>query len=321
MLISVIIPVYNVELYLAECLDSVLAQTYPHYEVICVNDGSTDGSQVLLDNYVAKYDKIQVINQKNKGLSAARNAGIATAKGDYIFLLDSDDKIEKHAFETLVAKSNGEDFICFNGKRYFEETNTEDIPDEGISAKFESGWDYYNQFALIDRKFHFVCTVLRLYRREFLLQHKLHFQEGIFHEDNLFTPIACYYAQKVKIIPDCLYIYRIRKGSITQNVKAKRLLDIVYIANTLAEFFISKDDIDKKTIYREIAGSYFRGFMPEEIKAYGNNDSILRSKINWHFYQKISIFPRHKRIYRLLKVHPALFRCYLLTEKWLKIVR
>ena len=65
MLISVIIPVYNVELYLAECLDSVLAQTYPHYEVICVNDGSTDGSQVLLDNYEAKYNKIQVINQKN----------------------------------------------------------------------------------------------------------------------------------------------------------------------------------------------------------------------------------------------------------------
>lgn len=318
MLISVIIPVYNVELYLAECLDSVLTQTYPYYEVICVNDGSTDGSQAILENYAAKYDKIQVINQDNKGLSAARNAGIAAAKGDYVFLLDSDDIIEKHALETLVAKSNGEDFICFNGKRYFEETNTEDISDEGISAEFESGWDYYNQFALIDRKFHFVCTVLRLYRREFLLKHQLHFQEGIFHEDNLFTPIACYYAQKVKIIPDCLYIYRIRKGSIMQHVNIKRLFDIIFIANTLAEFFVSKDDIDKKIIYREIAGSYFRGFMPEDIKVYGNNDSKLRSKINWHLYKKISIFPRHKRIYQLLKIHPVLFRFYLWIEKSLK---
>lgn len=318
MLISVIIPVYNVELYLAECLDSVLTQTYPHYEVICVNDGSTDGSQAILENYAAKYDKIQVINQDNKGLSAARNAGIAAAKGDYVFLLDSDDKIEKHALETLAAKSNGEDFICFNGKRYFEETNAEDIPDEGIIAEFESGWDYYNQFALVNRKFHFVCTVLRLYRREFLLQHQLHFQEGIFHEDNLFTPIACYYAQKVKIIPECLYIYRIRKGSITQHANIKRLFDIIFIANTLAEFFVSKDNIDKKIIYREIAGSYFRGFMPEDIKVFGNNDSKLRSKINWHLYKKISIFPRHKRIYQLLKIHPVLFRFYLWIEKCLK---
>ncbi len=318
MLISVIIPVYNVELYLAECLDSVLTQTYPHYEVICVNDGSTDGSQAILENYAAKYDKIQVINQDNKGLSAARNAGIAAAKGDYVFLLDSDDKIVKHALETLVAKSNGEDFICFNGKRYFEETNAEDTPDEGIIAEFESGWDYYNQFALVNRKFHFVCTVLRLYRREFLLQHQLHFQEGIFHEDNLFTPIACYYAQKVKIIPECLYIYRIRKGSITQHANIKRLFDIIFIANTLAEFFVSKDNIDKKIIYREIAGSYFRGFMPEDIKVFGNNDSKLRSKINWHLYKKISIFPRHKRIYQLLKIHPVLFRFYLWIEKCLK---
>lgn len=318
MLISVIIPVYNVELYLAECLDSVLTQTYPHYEVICVNDGSTDGSQAILENYAAKYDKIQVINQDNKGLSAARNAGIAAAKGDYVFLLDSDDKIEKHALETLAAKSNGEDFICFNGKRYFEETNAEDTPDEGIIAEFESGWDYYNQFALVNRKFHFVCTVLRLYRREFLLQHQLHFQEGIFHEDNLFTPIACYYAQKVKIIPECLYIYRIRKGSITQHANIKRLFDIIFIANTLAEFFVSKDNIDKKNIYREIAGSYFRGFMPEDIKVFGNNDSKLRRKINWHLYKKISIFPRHKRIYQLLKIHPMLFRFYLWIEKCLK---
>lgn len=318
MLISVIIPVYNVEPWLAECLDSVLSQTYPHYEVICVNDGSTDGSQVLLDNYAANNDKIQVINQENKGLSSARNTGIAAAKGDYIFLLDSDDIIESHAFETLVVKTHGEDLVCFNGKRYFEETNSYDVPDEGIDTEFNRGWDYYIKYALINRKFHFVCTVLRIYRREFLLQHKLHFQIGIFHEDNLFTPIVCYYAQKVKIIPDCLYIYRIRKGSIMQNANIKRLFDIIFIANTLAEFYVSKDDIDKQIIYREIAGSYFRGFMPEEIKVYGNNDSKLRDKINWHLYKKISIFPRHKRIYQLLRVHPVLFRCYLLIEKWLK---
>jgi len=318
MLISVVIPIYNVERYLAECIESVLAQTYPHYEMICVNDGSTDGSLTLLENYAEQHKNIQIINQDNSGLSAARNAGIVVAKGDYVFLLDSDDKIEKHAFETLVNKANGEDLICFNGKRFIEETNTEDVPDEGVKADFEYGWDYYNQYALVNRKFHFVCTVLRLYRREFLIHNKLGFQEGIFHEDNLFTPIVCYHAQKVKVIPDCLYIYRIRKGSIMQNVKVKRLFDIIYIANTLADFFIPKDNIDKEIIYREIAGSYFRGFMPEEISLYGNNDRELFQRINWDNYKKISIFPRHKRLYQLLRIHPVLFRCFLQVEKWLK---
>lgn len=315
---SFIIPIYNVSDYLKDCLNSVISQKYQNFEVICVNDGSTDGSSAILEHYASKDDKIKIINQENLGLSCARNRGVNAASGDYIFFLDSDDWIEPSTLEILSKNVVDEDFICFNGKRYIEDTNAENIPDEGISAEFKSGWDYYNQFALVDRKFHFVCTVLRLYRREFLLQHQLHFQEGIFHEDNLFTPIACYYAQKVKIIPECLYIYRIRKGSITQHANIKRLFDIIFIANTLAEFFVSKDNIDKKIIYREIAGSYFRGFMPEDIKVFGNNDRKLRSKINWHLYKKISIFPRHKRIYQLLKIHPVLFRFYLWIEKCLK---
>lgn len=317
MKISVIIPVYNVEQYLHECLISVITQSYNNYEVICINDGSTDGSLAILQEYARKYSKISVIDQVNSGLSATRNAGIKVATGDYIFLLDSDDYLEPDSLDILARNTTDEDLVCFNGRRYFEDGRIEE-PDNGISAEFCRGWDYYNQYALVSRKFHFVCTVLRMYRRIFLLENNLMFTEGIFHEDNLFTPIACYYAQKVKIIPDCLYVYRIREGSITQKVRVKRLFDIIYIANTLSAFFITKNEIEKMVVYREIAGAYFRGFMNDDISVFGNNDKRLKKLINWKNFQSVSIYPRHKRIFRLLNIHPVLFRCYIFIERIFK---
>lgn len=317
MKISIIIPVYNVEQYLRECLDSVVTQSYDNYEIICINDGSTDGSFTILKEYAEQYSQIRIINQENKGLSASRNEGIKKATGDYLFFLDSDDYLEVDCFNILAKCTRGQDLICFNGRRFFEDGRKEE-PDPGIADEFDRGWDYYNQYALVNRKFHFVCTVLRLYRRDFLLNNNLMFTEGIFHEDNLFTPIACYFAQKVKIIPDCLYIYRIRQGSITQKIRIKRLFDIIYIANTLSDFFISKTDIEKKIVYREIAGAYFRGFMKDDRKIFSNNDKQLKRLINWNNFQKVSIYPRHQRIFKLLKIHPVIFRLYVFFERIIK---
>lgn len=317
MFFSLIIPVYNVELYLRQCLDSVLNQNFDNYEVICINDGSTDGSGAILDEYSKKNDSIKVISQKNKGLSAARNAGIKAAKGDYVFFLDSDDWIEKDTLKILSESISNEDVICFNGRRYFED-GTEEEPDKGITEDNLSGWDYYNKYALVPSKFHFVCVVLRLYKREFLLNINLLFEEGIYHEDNLFTPIACYYASKVKVIPDILYVYRIRGGSITQTQNPQRIFDIVTVANKLSSFFIPLNSIDKRTIYREIAGEYFKGFMAEERKIYGKNDLELIRRINWKHFKEVSVYRRHKRIYKLLIINPVLFRVYLSLEKRFK---
>lgn len=292
---TVIIPVYNVASYLRDCLNSVLTQSFTDYEVICIDDGSTDESGAILNGYSQANQNIKVIHQENKGLSAARNAGIQAAKGNYIFFLDGDDWIEANALDILSNKMNEEDMICFNGRRFFEDGYAEE-PDKGITENFLTGWEYYNKYALVSRKFHFVCTVLRIYRREFILQNNLFFEEGIYHEDNLFTPIACYYAKSVKVIPDILYVYRIRANSITQNFNRKKLLDIVKVANKLAEFFIQIDNLDKKTLYREIAGEYFKGFMPEEIKKYGNNDKVLKKHINWNYYRIVAVYSRHKII-------------------------
>lgn len=314
---SIVIPVYNVAQYLMQCIDSVLNQTYVCFEAICINDGSTDNSLSVLNNYAKADNRVKIINQENKGLSAARNAGIRAAKGDYIFFLDSDDWLEPNTLNVLHDAIDGEDMISFNGRRYFED-GTIETPDKGIKEKELTGWDYYNKYALVSRKFHFVCVVLRLYRRHFLLENRLNFEEGLLHEDNLFTPVACYYAGRVKVIPDILYVYRIRSGSITQTKSKKHILDTVSVANKLAAFFIPLSGIDKRTVYREIAGEYFKGFMPEDRQIYGKNDRELIQKINWESYRAVSLYPRHRRIYGLLRVHPALFRLYIRLELLLK---
>jgi len=317
MFISLIIPVYNVEQYLQDCLNSVVAQTNLDYEVICVDDGSTDGSLTILKEFQNRYNQITVITQQNKGLSGARNAGILAAKGDYLFFLDSDDWIEPNALKILAQKQRGEDLVCFNGRRLFEDGRTEE-PDGGIEESQLKGWEYYCKYALVRRKFHFVCSVLRLYRREYLLENNLLFEEGIYHEDNLFTPLACYYAQTVKVIPDCLYIYRIRKGSITQSANVQRLYDMIRVANKLSTFFIPITDIDKTQLYREIAGEYFGTFMPEKLKLYGNRDASIKKLINWKSFKEVSTYPRHRRIYVLLSLSPHLFRIYSWMEKRIK---
>lgn len=116
-LVSVIVPVYNVEKYLAECLDSLQAQTYPHWEAICVNDGSTDNSWQILQKYAARDSRFVIINQKNSGVSATRNAALQKAKGDYIAFLDSDDMLCCQFMEymtTALEKTNSDMAVCCN---------------------------------------------------------------------------------------------------------------------------------------------------------------------------------------------------------------
>ena len=175
---SIIIPVYNVEQYLRECLDSVLGQTYSDWEAICVNDGSTDGSAAILEEYVVKDKRFKIVTQPNGGLSSARNTGMEVAKGDYIVFLDSDDWLELDALETLAKNLDGEDMLCFSGRRYFEDEKKYRQSDNLNERSYSSGMDYYNGNALQSRDFAFVCVVLRAYRRDFLVHNHLLFKQA-----------------------------------------------------------------------------------------------------------------------------------------------
>ncbi len=281
---SIIIPVYNVESYLRECLDSVLQQSFADWETICINDGSTDNSAAILEEYGHKDGRFKIIDQPNGGLSAARNTGLKAATGEYVLFLDSDDWLEGDALERVSESLTDEDMLCFSGRRFFEKESRYHEADQLQPRSYATGMDYYNENALAVRDFAFVCVVLRAYKREFLLSHNLWFKEEIFHEDNLFTPLVCYHAEKVKVINDCLYDYRVRANSITTTGNVKRLRDLLGTANTLAEFFVPQRGFDKSVVYRSITHHYQVVF----VKSQGEERKELKSLCDWRLYRKVS---------------------------------
>lgn len=284
MLFSVIIPIYNVERYLRDCLDSVLNQTFADWEAICVNDGSTDKSVVIMEEYASKDNRFSVISQDNGGLSTARNAGMKAAKGEYVVFLDSDDWLEKNALEVLTNHLDGEDMLCFSGRRFFEADKAFRQADNLKPCSYSLGMEYYNDNTLQCRDFAFVCVVLRAYKRSFLIDNSLWFKEGIFHEDNLFTPLVCYHAHRVKQIPDCLYDYRVRSNSITTTSNDKRLRDLLGTANELAALFIPKQGFDKTIVYRVITHHYQVAF----VNASKVEKKELKQLCDWKLYITVS---------------------------------
>lgn len=299
MMFSVVVPVYNVEQYLEQCLESLQMQDYRDYEVICINDGSTDHSRDILAEWESMMPQMRVIDRENGGLSAARNTGLKAATGDYVVFVDSDDWVEPPMLSTLSVAIDSEDIICFACQRTDNEA-TDSLPKEQTS-----GWDYYNRHALEARVVPFVCVWQRCYRREFLLDNNLWFREGILHEDNEFTPRACLKANRVKVIPDLLYHYRVRPNSImtTRGMRSKESL--ILIGNELSELFSHESGIDKTIIYRALTQCYQMAFLDNS----KDEDHCLRQLIDWKAYHSVSRTKlRHRINYSTLRLSPSLFR-------------
>ena len=281
---SIIIPVYNVEPYLRECLDSVLHQTHGDWEAVCVNDGSTDGSLSILEDYAMRDNRFKVINQPNGGLSSARNTGLDNAIGDYILFLDSDDWLEQNALEIINKALPAAhctlptiDMLCFGGWR----GDLEDCPD---AAYYPTGWDYYNSCVFRLQKFPFVCVVLRCYRRAMLEAHSLRFREGILHEDNHFTPRVCLASGAVKVLNASLYRYRIRPGSIMTTRSLRSRQDLIRITNDLSTLFVKNNDLEHTIVYRALA-QYYQAAL---IGATRQETRQLRPLVDWRLYHIVS---------------------------------
>ncbi len=302
---SLIIPVYNVERYLRDCLDSVMRQSFTDWEAICIDDGSNDNSIAIMKEYAAKDTRFVCIEKPNGGTASARNRGIEVAHGDYLFFLDSDDWMEPDALLTISKHLDREDVLCFSGKRYIEATKEYRPADQLLEQCYATGMDYYNDNALKPRDFAFVSVVLRVYRREYILNNKLFFDESNSFEDNLWVPQAMYYAGSVKVIPDVLYVYRVREGSKMQDFSLKRKKDLLNVANQLARFFIEKETIDRTIVYCAITHHYQVVFVDANQK----EDKALLPLVDWEAYRKVSGSKlRHKVQYSALRISPMLFR-------------
>ena len=231
--ISVIVPVYNVEKYLKQCLDSILNQTFFDIEIICVNDGSEDASSLILEEYKNKDNRIKVVVKENGGLSSARNAGLKVAQGEFISFIDSDDWIEKTMLEKLYDNATSLDSdisICAvnlydEAKQCFDSTNpyfSLGYFNESFNGKLFSYEDV--KMFLMD-----VCVMAwnKLYRKSFLDKVNAQFPDGLIFEDGPFFFSIFFKTKRVSIVRDMLYNYRInRDGSIVKKGGIK-FLDII----------------------------------------------------------------------------------------------
>ncbi len=246
-LVSIIVPIYNVEQYLAECLDSLVNQTLKDIEIICVNDGSPDNSADIVREYIQADSRIKLIEQENRGLSGARNTGLKVAKGEYVYFMDSDDWLESGAMDICyqVAVTKGVDVVFFDAIAFKDGVDDDvgDMPDDynralalsEVANKRIRAKKLFMQMINNSTMRSSVC--LNFIKRKLLLENRLYFEEGLIHEDELFTPQLYALASTMMYIPCMFFHRRVRPGSIMTSVKIEKTLEsLCHIISELCAF-------------------------------------------------------------------------------------
>ena len=246
MTFSIIIPIYNVEKYLRQCIDSVLAENFLDCEIILVNDGSPDGCGEICDEYANKYSHIKVIHKHNGGLSDARNAGIKEAKGDYLIFLDSDDywiNINKNQKNYIGGGILSDLQLLTNDKidliLHPSSDNIRRIPKE---ISFTNN-DFINNFeALVKSNYYVSNAWTKIVRREIIIKNNLFFPKGYIHEDLPYSLALARFVKTFAIYNNPFYQYRVLDDSISHNIKYKNFNDILVHLNKGIDFLIKNGD-------------------------------------------------------------------------------
>lgn len=307
--ISVIIPVYNMEKYLAKCLDSVLYQEYDDYEILIIDDGSTDNSRDIIDYYMEKYsDRIEVVCQKNKGLGGARNTGIENAKGEYFLFLDSDDSLENNVLCELdkeINRTNAQ--IIVYGIKTISENG-------GELQRIEHEQKKHEKLDLKSNRDIFLILPAawnKLYHRDLFIKTGIRFPEKVWYED-IRTIIKLYpIAKGISFIDKCYYNYLQRSGSIMNNSNVKRNIEILYAFDDIIEYYNKnqlmesyQDEIEFLAIQHIFIAAIVRVLRQDSksdlIKVF---DNYMKEKFpNYKSNKYISTLPNNKKIiYYLLK--------------------
>lgn len=256
-LISIVVPVYNVEKYLGTCVASILKQTYSNIEVILVDDGSTDCSGKMCDYYMGLDERIKVIHKKNGGLSDARNKGIIQAEGEYITFIDSDDVVSSDYVEYLyniLEENDGEIAICDPVHCY---------PNEKIVFEQETFKRVYKaEDAIVEmlyQKSFLVAAWGKLYKKDYFAEIK--FPEGMLFEDSAVMYKIFDKAKKIVYGNAKLYGYMHREGSITTKEFSKRDCDILTICQQLAEYMSNRSEKLQRAARSYQTAAAFRIYM------------------------------------------------------------
>ena len=259
-LISIIIPIYNVEKYLRDCLESVINQTYENIEMILVDDGSPDNCGKICDEYSKRDSRIKVIHKPNGGLSSARNAGLDIANGEYVSFIDSDDVIDKRFIEVLyeMCDENNCDISQCNFIRFSDEIKFE--TNEKNSIEILSSTAMQNRLFVYTKSAQTVVVCNKLYKK-YLFQ-DIRFPIGKIHEDEGTTYKVLYFCKSNVAVSDlCLYYYRENANSITGKKFNIKRLDVLDLYEERKNFYKEKEENElyQKSLinYAEIIREYY----------------------------------------------------------------
>ena len=314
-LVSIIIPIYNVEMFLHECIDSALKQTYKDIELILVDDGSSDNCPQICDEYSALDSRVKVIHQKNVGLSCARNNGLAIAKGEYVYFLDSDDILAENAIMELYNNANERklDVVLFDGYVIDEDGKLAKTNRLYIrKGRYEDVYTGKKLFVELKRNFDYKSSVpLLCIRKQCLINLNLTFCEGILHEDELFTFLLLMQCKRAGHLPKPLYYRRKRAGSIMTTIPDKRnFTGYMCVLEEILKYYNSNDletnvDIAVKKHIAAFFESAYRSYMrlsereQEENKAQKNHLFSLMSESGYASVWRIFLKVRFKLLYKI----------------------
>ncbi len=303
--VSVIIPIFNVEKYIAECVESVQKQTLKDIEIICVNDGCTDNTMRIVSVMESKDKRIRMINTENGGPSLARNAGILEAKGEYVLFLDSDDYIVSETLEDLYLQATEYDLDCiyFDAHSFFE---TEEVKQK--NRGFESYYIRNREYTDIYDGMELFCQMcfnndfrpspcLQLIKRKVLKDNRITFYNGIIHEDNLFSFQVMTFSHKVMYRSKAYYMRRVREKSIMTSKQPIVSAYGYYICMTEIENMLEKQEFSR---YEMIAVEKF--LVSLQVAAM----RILDEKIGYNqFWEALDGYPPRHVMGLILWVYEA----------------
>lgn len=275
--VSVIIPVYNVEQYLEQCVDSVINNTLKEIEIICVDDGSTDNSPQILKNFAQKDKRIKIVTKENGGLSSARNAGLNAAGGKYILFLDSDDYIEPFALEYLYCEAVAADLdqLFFSAKLFYDEGYTPSVkmPDYTRKGDYSGVMSGREMFCLMSENAEFKPSAcLQLIKRKLLEDNAIRFIEGILYEDNPFTINCLFLSKRVKYENIAFYNRRMRGNSIVTGTSAlKSSLNYFYVLENIKQMAVK---------YNFLSDQKFFAALLKQLRRYVYTSSDMLEKAN-----------------------------------------
>ena len=315
--LSLVIPVYNVKNYLRGCLDSVLGQTVTDFETIVVDDGSTDESGLICDEYERAYpDRIRVIHQANAGLGGARNTGLLAAKGEYVIFLDSDDTVLPDMMETLLPYTETDaDMVIFGSLTVDENGNViEDISDGYEPGKALS----LSKFPRLLLGQPSACV--RMCRRDLFLMHDILFPPRVWYEDIRTTTKLYLHAREVRYVDKVLHRYLFRPGSITKNTNIARNREILDAFEDIFAYFKAHnaweryhDELEYLALYHVLTAASvrvlrvdprspllmeFAGWMKRNFPNYGKNPYLKTMPKT----KKLAFLLVKAKQYRLLKL-------------------